>query len=112
MIDYVEYPCRDISATKAFFETAFHWQFTDYGPDYTAFNRNGVEGGFYKSDKLSDSDTGAALVIFYSNDLEGTYAKIAPAGGTIKTEIFDFPGGRRFHFTCPSGNEFAVWSDK
>lgn len=112
MIDYVEYPARDIEATKAFFIKAFDWQFTDYGPDYTAFNRHGVEGGFYKSDAQSDSDKGAALVIFYSESLEATLDKVTMAGGAIKKDIFDFPGGRRFHFTCPSDNEFAVWSDK
>lgn len=110
-IDYVEYPACDIPATKAFFTAAFDWQFTDYGPDYTAFNRNGIEGGFYKSEMNSDSDKGAALVIFYSRDLEATLAKVTKAGGSIKTDIFAFPGGRRFHFTCPSGNEFAVWSE-
>ena len=111
MIDYVEYPACDIPATKAFFSAVFDWQFIDYGPDYTAFNRNGIEGGFYKSDMTSDSDKGAALVIFYSRDLDATLAKVTKAGGHIKTDIFAFPGGRRFHFTCPSGNEFAVWSE-
>ena len=110
MLDYVEFPARDLTATKAFFTTVFNWQFTDYGPDYTAFDRNGLEGGFFKSNKLADCDTGSALLIFYSADLAQTYNKITSAGGTIKTEIFAFPGGRRFHFTCPSGNEFAVWS--
>lgn len=111
MIDYVEYPACDLSATKAFFEKAFGWQFTDYGPDYSAFNRNGIEGGFYSSDKHSDSDKGAALIIFYSDDLMATRDKVSTAGGRIKQAIFAFPGGWRFHFTCPSGNEFAVWSD-
>ena len=111
MIDYVEFPACDLDATKAFFTKAFEWEFTDYGPDYTAFNRNGIEGGFYKSEMRADSDEGSALLIFYSADLAQTYQKITSAGGTIKKEIFTFPGGRRFHFTCPSGNEFAVWSD-
>ena len=112
MIDYVEYPASDIEATKSFFTAAFGWVFTDYGPDYTAFNRNGIEGGFYKSTQCSDADKGAALIVFYSAEIEQTYQKITKAGGKIKREIFDFPGGRRFHFTCPSANEFAVWSDK
>ena len=111
-IDYVEYPARDLQASKAFFTKAFDWHFTDYGPDYSAFNRNGIEGGFYHSDLHSDSDKGAALIIFYSHALEETYHKVTSSGGAIKKEIFAFPGGRRFHFTCPSGNEFAVWSDK
>lgn len=111
-INYVEYPACDIAATKAFFTYVFGWHFTDYGPDYTAFDKQGIEGGFYRSDKRSDSDQGAALLVFYSSDLEATLAKITAHNGTIKTAIFDFPGGRRFHFTCPSGNEFAVWSDQ
>ncbi|MGC6518168.1 MAG: VOC family protein [Candidatus Puniceispirillaceae bacterium] len=111
-IDYVEYPACDMAATKAFFTTVFEWRFTDFGPDYMAFDRHGIEGGFYKSDKSSNSDKGAALIIFYSASLEATKAKIIQHGGQIKTDIYAFPGGRRFHFTCPSGNEFAVWSDK
>ena len=111
-IDYVEYPARDIPATKAFFEAVFGWKFTDYGPDYTAFDRQGIEGGFFKSDQVANSDNGGALVIFYSQNLEHILAKITSHGGVIKTPIFTFPGGRRFHFTCPSGNEFAVWSDR
>lgn len=109
-INYVEYPARDIVATKRFFSEVFGWVFTDFGPDYTAFDHQGLEGGFYKSELKSNSDQGAALIVFYSDDLTHTYEKITSHGGTIKTEIFDFPGGKRFHFTCPSGNEFAVWS--
>ena len=112
MIDYVEFPACELEKTKAFFTDVFGWQFNDFGPDYTAFNRNGIEGGFYRSDMASDSDTGAALIIFYSAELEKTLDKITLSGGVIKKDIFDFPGGRRFHFCCPSGNEFAVWSDK
>lgn len=110
-IDYVEFPAADMAATKAFFEQAFGWVFTDYGPEYTAFNRNGIEGGFYKSHLRSNSDEGAALLIFYSDNLEETEQKIMRSGGLITKAIFAFPGGRRFHFTCPSGNEFAVWSE-
>ena len=109
-INYVEYPACDIDATKRFFSEVFGWVFTDFGPDYTAFNHQGIEGGFYKSELKSNSDQGAALIVFYSEDLTHTYVKSTSHGGTIKTEIFDFPGGKRFHFTCPSGNEFAVWS--
>lgn len=111
-IDYVELPATNIPATKAFFEAVFAWHFTDYGPDYTAFNRQGIEGGFFHSDMHADSDRGGALLIFYSHSLEQTLAKVTNHGGKIKKPIFHFPGGRRFHFTCPSNNEFAVWSDK
>ncbi|MCA9277822.1 MAG: VOC family protein [Phycisphaeraceae bacterium] len=112
-INYVEFPSRDIPATKAFFTTVFGWSFTDYGPDYTSFENQGIaSGGFFASDHASQTSNGGALIVFYSNDLEATQAKIERAGGTIVRPTFSFPGGRRFHFTEPSGNEFAVWSDK
>jgi len=110
-INYVEFPAKDLVATKAFFEQAFDWSFEDYGPDYSAFSGEGLDGGFFKSELNSSTDNGAALIVFYSNDLEQTLAKVAGAGGTIIKPTFDFPGGRRFHFSEPSGNEFAVWSD-
>ena len=110
-INYVEFPTKDISATKAFFEQAFDWSFQDFGPDYTAFSNAGLAGGFYKADLCSSTENGAALIIFYSNELEATQETIKNSGGNIVKEIFPFPGGRRFHFTEPSGNEFAVWSD-
>ena len=110
-LDYVEFPASDISATKAFFSEVFGWTFEDFGPDYTAFSNQGLDGGFFKSDKKAVTDTGSALMIFYSTDLEGTLSKVLGAGGLISQEIFAFPGGRRFHFIEPSGNELAVWTD-
>ena len=110
-INYVEFPSKDIPATKAFFEQAFGWSFVDYGPEYTAFSNEGVDGGFFKSEQQSLTSNGAALIIFFSDDLESTQTKVENAGGTVIRPIFSFPGGRRFHFTEPSGNEFAVWSD-
>ena len=111
-INYVEFPAKDIAATKAFFSDVFAWQFVDYGPDYAAFSNQGLDGGFFTSDLASDSSAGAALIVFYSEKLEETQTKIEIAGGKITQAIFTFPGGRRFHFTEPSGNEFAVWSDR
>ena len=110
-LNYVEFASADLAATKAFFEAVFQWSFVDYGPEYTAFSGQGLDGGFFKADMHSSTANGAALLVFYSNDLEATLAKVAQAGGTIVEPIFSFPGGRRFHFTEPSGNEFAVWSD-
>lgn len=110
-LNYVEFASSDLQATKSFFEKAFHWSFVDYGPRYTAFSGQGLDGGFFKADLLSSTSNGAALLVFYSNDLESTRAKVSAAGGNIMKPTFDFPGGRRFHFTEPSGNEFAVWSD-
>lgn len=111
-LNYIEFPSRDLAQTKAFFAAAFGWAFEDYGPEYTAFSDQGLDGGFYLSEKASSAEAGAALVIFYSERLEETQAKVEQAGGVISTPTFTFPGGRRFHFTEPSGNEFAVWSDK
>ena len=110
-INYVELPAKDLAATKAFFQSVFGWSFVDYGPEYTAFSDQGLDGGFFQSDLASSSEKGAALIVFYSNQLEATLAKVEKAGGSIVKPIFSFPGGRRFHFTEPSGNEFAVWSE-
>jgi predicted enzyme related to lactoylglutathione lyase len=104
-IDYVEFRGRDMAATQGFYRAAFGWSFTDYGPAYAAFDQ-GVEGGF---------DTGSEphkppLVVLYAHDLEAMEARVKAAGGTVTAPIYSFPGGRRFHFTDPSGNELAVWS--
>jgi len=112
LIDYLEYPAHDLASTKAFFEKAFSWVFTDYGPEYTSFEGQGLNGGggFYRADLASKSNLGSALTVFYSDDLSATLTKIEAAGGKIVKPIFSFPGGRRFHFEEPSGNEFAVWT--
>jgi predicted enzyme related to lactoylglutathione lyase len=111
-INYVELPAKDLSATKAFFTHVFGWTFQDFGPEYTAFSNQGIDGGFFQSELSSSTNSGAALIVFYSNDLESTLSKVVEANGVIIKPVFLFPGGRRFHFTEPSGNEFAVWSDK
>ena len=110
-LNYVELPSSDLPATKAFFEKAFEWAFVDYGPEYSAFSNQGLDGGFFKANLKSTTENGAALLVFYSNNLEATQKKIIAAGGQIAKPIFSFPGGRRFHFIEPCGNEFAVWSD-
>lgn len=94
---------------KAFYGEAFGWSFTDYGPTYAAPTDAGLDGGFQ-----ADAEDAPAkpLVILYSDDLEASLAGVTAAGGTITKSIWEFPGGRRFHFTDPSGNELAVWSDK
>lgn len=111
-INYVEFPAKDIDGTKAFFKEVFGWKFEDFGPGQTAFSDEGLDGGFYLSEKESSTENGSALIIFYSQELEITQAKILNAGGKIIRPTFSFPGGRRFHFADPSGNEYAVWSDK
>ena len=110
-INYVEFPSRDLAATKQFFVEAFGWSFVDYGPDYTAFADQGLDGGFYHADLASSTGQGSALIVLFSDDLEATLAKVEAAGGVVVKPIFAFPGGRRFHFTEPSGNEFAVWAE-
>ena len=109
-LNYVEFAARDLPATRAFFTAAFGWEFEEFGPDYCAFSGQGLDGGFYRSELYSSTQNGSALMVFYSDDLEATSAKVVQAGGRIEKPIFEFPGGRRFHFSEPSGNEFAVWS--
>ena len=106
-VDYIEWPGNDLPATKAFYTSAFGWSFTDYGPTYTAFEGQGVDGGF-----TNDEAATKPLVIIYANDLEAMLAKVQAAGGRLTKPIFSFPGGRRFQFTDPSGNELAVWSEQ
>lgn len=110
-INYVELPARNIPATKKFFEEAFNWTFVDYGSDYTSFKGKSLEGGFYDSILSSTTESGGCLLVFYSENLEETLEQVEKAGGKILKPIFDFPGGRRFQFTEPSGNEFGVWSE-
>lgn len=110
-INYVEFPSKDLALTQAFFSKVFGWEFQGYGPDYIAFSKAGLEGGFFRSEQCSSTSTGAALVVLYSEDLEQTQADVEAAGGVIVTPIFHFPGGRRFHFTEPGGNELAVWAE-
>ena len=107
-LDYIEFPATDLGATRAFYQSVFGWQFIDYGPEYTAFSAGsaGIDGGFTT---LSDVGKGT-LAVLYSDDIEATLAKVMAAGAPIVKELFEFPGGRRFHFLDPSGNELAVWS--
>jgi predicted enzyme related to lactoylglutathione lyase len=111
-VDYIEFPARDLASVQAFYERAFGWSFTDYGPDYTAFTDGKIDGGFYRSQLSSSTEHGAALIILYARDLEQTKEAVISSGGEIVRDIFAFPGGRRFHFTDPGGNELAVWSDQ
>ena len=106
-IDYVELPGTDLPATKGFYIRAFGWEFTDYGPNYAAFDE-GLDGGFNAHD---DDRTAAPLVILYADDLPAMAARVEAAGGVITRPIYDFPGGQRFHFRDPSGNELAVWTE-
>jgi D-aminopeptidase len=109
-IDYVEFATTDIEGSKAFYSAVFGWSMEDWGPDYTSFGDGRLAGGFQKVDAVAEG--GGVLVVIYAVDLEAVAAAVKANGGEIVEEIFSFPGGRRFHFTDPSGNELAVWSDK
>jgi uncharacterized protein len=110
-IDYIEFQARDLAATKKFFEQLLGWKFTDYGPDYTSFEDGRVAGGFARAEKRSTIEEGGVLVVFYHPRLPELRDRVIELGGKITADIFSFPGGRRFHFTEPSGNECAVWSE-
>ncbi len=108
-IDYVEFASGDLANSKAFFAKAFGWTFQNYGPDYAAMTNAGLDGGLQSDPAESNA---LPLVILKADDLEAAEAEVTSAGGTITRTIFAFPGGRRFHFREPGGNELAVWSEK
>jgi len=110
-INYLELPSKDIAKTKEFFKEVFSWDFEDFGNEYTAFDDGTIKGGFFKSTLHCSMQNGSVLIVFYSSNLEETQNKVEKADGKIINEIFTFPGGRRFHFSDPTGNEYAVWSD-
>jgi len=108
-VDYIELGAADLPAVKRFYAEVFGWRFTDYGPDYTSFADGRLSGGFRRVDSVT---RGGPLVVVFATDLEAMQAKVSRAGGRIVQPIFSFPGGRRFHFVDPAGNELAVWSDR
>lgn len=108
-IDYVELPGGDLPKTKAFYSEAFDWKFIDYGPTYSAFDGAGLDGGFQADPAEAPRKP---LVILFSEKLEETLERAKKAGARITAPIYSFPGGRRFHFEDPAGNELAVWSDR
>ena len=106
-IDYLELPATALDETKAFYGRAFGWTFVDHGPGYAAFSE-GLDGGL---DGNPDQAGGVPVPVLYAADLEAMQARVEAAGGTLARAIFAFPGGRRFHFRDPAGNELAVWSE-
>lgn len=107
-INYIELYANNLIAIKTFYNQCFDWEFTDYGDGYVAFANSGVAGGFEKTD---DKIINGTLVVLYHKDLKHIKDKIIKAGGKISKDIFSFPGGKRFQFLDPSGNELAIWSD-
>jgi predicted enzyme related to lactoylglutathione lyase len=107
-VDYVEFGATDIKGTRRFYERVFGWQFEDYGPDYTSFRDGRLSGGFTRDAPVRPANP---LIVIYAARLEEVEAKIRSEGGRIVRPAYEFPGGRRFHFTDPSGNELAVWTE-
>lgn len=108
-INYIEFPATDLERTRAFYGETFGWTFVDYGPRYLAVEGAGVDGGFTLDTKPCAD--GGVLVVLYHGELREIQARIRDMGGRITREIFAFPGGHRFHFRDPNGNELAVWSE-
>jgi uncharacterized protein len=108
-IDYVELGVADIARAKAFYGRAFGWTFTDYGPTYCEFSDGRLKGGFATG---TPPRPGGPLVVLYGDDLEDLQQRVEAAGGRIAKPIFEFPGGRRFHFVDPDGYELAIWSKR
>jgi len=108
-IDYIEIPTTDLVKTSKFFNEFFGWEFQEWGPDYFSFNDGRMDGGLRRAGEVTPLETGV-LIVFYSTDLERDRGRVTELGGTISQDIFDFPGGRRFHFVDPSGAEFAIWT--
>ncbi len=109
-INYIEFPLVDAAGTKKFYHQVFGWEFTDFGPEYVSFSGAGIDGGFNGADKVQVSSPGA-LIVLYADNLARKLKEIERAGGEITKAIFQFPGGERFHFLDPNGNELAVWSE-
>jgi predicted enzyme related to lactoylglutathione lyase len=110
-ITYIEFTTTDIARTKQFYGTVFGWGFQDWGPDYIGFEGAGIDGGFAKGEAHEAQAKSAPLIVLYSKDLKATEDAITAAGGTIVVPTFEFPGGRRFHFSDGVGNLLAVWSE-
>ena len=108
-VDYIEIPATDLEKVKTFFGALMGWEFQDWGPDYISFSDGRLDGGFRRADKPAPA-TGV-LVVFFSRDLERDRDRVIELGASISQDIFDFPGGRRFHFIDPTGNEYAIWAE-
>ena len=109
-VDYVELVASDLQASRKFFEQLFGWTFTDYGPDYTSFDDGRLNGGFRRLAEGEVPGNGGVLVVFYTEDIDAIQRKVESLGGTITQPVFEFPGGRRFHFLGPDNIEYAIWS--
>ena len=110
-INYIEFPLVDPAETKRFYAEVFGWEFQEWGPNYLSFSGAGIDGGFNGEDKVPVQSPGV-LVVLFADDLEVALTEVRAGGATVSREIYAFPGGRRFHFVDPNGNELAVWAEK
>ncbi|MEG2804358.1 VOC family protein [Stenotrophomonas sp.] len=110
-LDYVEFASTDPAASRAFFTEVFGWSFVDYGPDYTAFDDGRLQGGFFRGTPGTTA-AGASLLVIYADVLAPVLAAVTAHGGVVVKPVFSFPGGSRFQFIEPGGNELAVWSER
>lgn len=108
-IDYLEIPVTDLGVAKRFYGDAFGWTFKDYGADYATFYDGNRYGGLTTEGQAPSK---GLLLVLYAKDLAAARTRIEAAGGKVVRDSFEFPGGSRFHFTDPSGNELAVWSEQ
>lgn len=108
-IDYVEIYVADLATTRSFYTAAFGWEFNDYGPEYAGIRWVEGEGEVGGLNAMRTPVRGGPLVLLWSADLDASLAAVTSAGGEVVEGPYDFPGGRRFHFTDPSGNELGVW---
>ena len=112
-IDYVElYVGGALPQTRAFYEQAFGWEFTDYGPEYAGIKWSDGEGEVGGLNGAREPVRGGPLVLLYSDDLDATADAVRAAGGEVVEGPYEFPGGRRLHFTDPAGNELGVWASR
>jgi hypothetical protein len=110
-INYIEFPATNIQQAKKFYAAVFDWTFVDYGPDYVSFQGAGIDGGFVKREPHDTPVHFAPLVVLYSSDLAATEIAVRLEGGGVVVPTFEFPGGRRFHFSDGVGNVLGVWSE-
>lgn len=107
-IDYVEIPATSLATSRQFYSDVFGWSFKDHGEGYASFNDGRMRGGLTTDAKPK---AGGVLLVLYTTDLESTQQRVVAAGGKLTKQTFEFPGGKRFHFADPAGNELGVWSE-
>lgn len=110
-ISYIEFGVTDLNAARNFYAASFGWEFNDYGPDYSGIRSPNGEGEIGGLTPTAPPSSKGALILLYSEDLEASLESVRAAGGAITAEPYEYPGGRRFEFTDPSGNRLGVYSN-